>query len=109
MVALGGINSRLKDFADIYFIAKEFSFEGTILAHAIKATFNRRQTPLPNDAPLALTDTFAASADKRMQWQGFLKRSRNTELPVDLSEIISVLRQFFLPPLLVYLLCPSIS
>jgi predicted nucleotidyltransferase component of viral defense system len=97
MVALGGVNSRLKDFADIYIMAKQFSFDGTILASAISSTFKRRQTPLPDDIPLALTDTFASLADKRMQWQGFLKRNRNTDLPFEFSEIIFVLRKFIMP------------
>lgn len=97
MVELGGVNSRLKDFADIYVMAKQFSFEGTILASAIQATFKRRQTILPGDVPLALTDAFASSTDKQMQWQGFLKRSRNTGLPSEFSEIISVLREFLIP------------
>jgi len=99
MVELGGINSRLKDFADIYVMANQFSFEGTLLASAIQATFKRRQTPLPKEIPLALTDAFASSPDKQMQWHGFLKRSRNAELPFDFPEIIAVLRKFLLPPL----------
>lgn len=100
MVALGGANSRLKDFADIYVMAKQFSFESAVLVCALQATFKQRQTPLPEDIPLALTDAFASSADKQIQWQGFLKRNRNTGLPSEFPEVISVLRNFLMPLLL---------
>ena len=45
MVALGMINTRLKDFYEIWAIAGAFTFDGAVLSHAIQATFDRRQTP----------------------------------------------------------------
>jgi hypothetical protein len=59
MVALGIANSRMKDFFDLWFLAGNFGFEGTLLQEAIAKTFERRQTPIPTDVPLALTDDFA--------------------------------------------------
>jgi len=42
MVMLGIANSRMKDFYDLWFMAKEWEFDGLILGRAIKATFDRR-------------------------------------------------------------------
>lgn len=47
MVALGMINTRLKDFYDLWAIAGAFEFDGATLAQAIAATFARRETELP--------------------------------------------------------------
>jgi hypothetical protein len=66
-------NTRLKDFYDIWAIAGAFPFEGTVLARAIQTTFDRRQTPLPNEMPLALTVAFAD--EKQRQWIAFLRRT----------------------------------
>ena len=48
----------MKDFYDLWVLANEFNFEGTILANAIRATFERRGTILTDDVPLALTSEF---------------------------------------------------
>lgn len=97
IVALGDANSRLKDFADIYIIAKQFTFDGKVLLQAIQSTFRRRQTPIPSDIPLALTDAFALLTDKQLQWKAFIQRNRNAGLPLDFSEIIQNLRTFLIP------------
>jgi hypothetical protein len=44
MVKLGAINSRMKDFFDIWLLSQQFSFSGDSLCRAVKATFNRRGT-----------------------------------------------------------------
>lgn len=51
MTVLGIANSRMKDFYDLWTLARQFSFEGATLSAAIEATFDRRKTPLPTDAP----------------------------------------------------------
>jgi hypothetical protein len=51
MVAMGIANSRMKDFYDVWTLAQQFEFDGTLLSSAIRATFERRQTPIPNSPP----------------------------------------------------------
>ena len=99
MVDLGMVNSRMKDYYDVWIISKQFSFEGAILSRAIQATFERRMTPIPKDIPQALSDEFAASPEKATQWRAFLKRSQLTDQEVKLSLVIRELRGFLLPPL----------
>ena len=47
MVALDLANSRMKDFYDLLAVSRIFAFEGAVLAAAIRATFERRGTPVP--------------------------------------------------------------
>ena len=49
MVALGRANSRMKDFYDVWVLARAYDFSGASLARAIAATFTRRNTPVPAD------------------------------------------------------------
>lgn len=98
MVVLGMANSRMKDYYDVFILSKTFSFEGNTLVKAIKATFERRGTPIPEDIPLALSDEFAMNRDKLSQWKGFINRSGLGSLDVDLAQIIGELRGFLLGP-----------
>lgn len=56
MVALGILNIRMKDFYDVWHLSRHDAFDGPTLTGAVRATFERRGTPLPGGAPLVLTD-----------------------------------------------------
>lgn len=99
MVALGMLNSRMKDFYDLRMIARQFTFDGPKLVEAIRATFNRRRTEIPESAPVALTDEFSMDRDKVTQWKAFLTRSGLENTAVDLPQTIEELRLFLIPPL----------
>ncbi|MCI0435530.1 MAG: nucleotidyl transferase AbiEii/AbiGii toxin family protein [Gemmatimonadetes bacterium] len=98
MVSLGVTNSRLKDFYDVYVLASSFPFEGEPLAAAIRATFQRRRTPLPSIEPLVLTPDFLAAADRATQWRAMLRRGR-LEAPPDPADLSDVLLAFLSPVL----------
>jgi len=53
MVTLGRTNSRLKDFFDVWTLARHFSFDGGTLSVAVRTTFERRGTPIARSTPLA--------------------------------------------------------
>ncbi len=95
-VKLGILNSRMKDFFDIWLISRQFDFDGSILAKAIKKTFSKRGTKSPAE-PLALTDAFAKDATKASQWRGFVRRNRLSEAPKDLAEVIVSIGAFLKP------------
>ncbi len=44
MVKLGTLNSRMKDFYDLWYMARRFDFDGALLARAVSATFSNRKT-----------------------------------------------------------------
>lgn len=99
MVSLGLENSRMKDFYDIDLFASEFDFNGKLLAQAIKATFERRQTSIPKRTPTPLTLRFSQNSLKKTQWKAFLNRSRLEDVSLPLSKVITSLRKFLIPPL----------
>ncbi len=49
MVKLGVLNSRMKDFYDIWMLCYEFDFAGEMLAEAVQRTFENRDTPISAD------------------------------------------------------------
>lgn len=57
MVELGLANSRMKDYYDLWFLSTEFPFDGTVLANAVRATFNRRQPRFRMQSRLAFPTT----------------------------------------------------
>ena len=100
LVALDLANSRLKDFFDLWFLARSFAFDGSRLADAIAATFARRVQPLPRDTPTGLTTAFAGNAAKQTQWQAFVRQNVSTSLQVlTLPEVVAAIALFLLPVL----------
>jgi hypothetical protein len=99
MVKLGLLNSRMKDFYDLWLVSRLFEFDGIALAAAVAKTFANRGTDV--DAhPFALTPGFATDRGKQTQWTGFLRKSRLTDVPAELQAIIDALGPFLLPVVL---------
>jgi len=96
MVFLGTVNSRMKDFYDIWLLAQRFEFSGTDLAVAIARTFAKRGTALDAN-PIALTEAFTNAEATRNQWAAFLRRSNLVDTPATLEEIREPLRRFLIP------------
>ena len=80
MVKLGILNSRMKDFFDIWLMSRQFDFKGATLAEAVSKTFSTRGTKIQSE-PIALTDSFAEDAAKAAQWRGFMRRNRLEDVP----------------------------
>ncbi|CAN7525594.1 nucleotidyl transferase AbiEii/AbiGii toxin family protein [Variovorax sp. LjRoot130] len=97
MTVLGLANTRMKDFFDIAFIAQRTDLDGATLARAIAATFARRGTALPTQAPTALTPAFGDDDVKRRQWQAFLNKSRIAVAAGTLPETVTLLHTLLWP------------
>lgn len=96
MVYLRTANSRMKDFYDVWLLAGQFPFDGTILTKAISATFANRQTTI-DVAPIALTPAFTEQTSTLAQWRAFRSRLAHEQLPENLSDVVTVLAAFLLP------------
>lgn len=96
IVKLGLGNSRMKDFWDVQFLIKKFSFEGKLLQKAIRATFANRQTAVPEKLPVALTETFTQNSETIADWKAFIKRNK-IESETDFDKVIESLSGFFEP------------
>ena len=97
LTSLGMLNSRMKDFFDLWVLAKHSDFDGTVLTRAVSATFERRQTAIPQGLTIGLSDEFINDVQKEKQWQAFLRK--NALNPIPLAVVIADLREFLLPVL----------
>ena len=97
MVALGLSNTRLKDFYDLWVLSRDFTFDGETLARAFRATFERRKTLLPTEAPLALTSEFGTDPAKVKQWAAFVRKVAPKASDIGLNEVCDVLARFLMP------------
>jgi predicted nucleotidyltransferase component of viral defense system len=98
LVNLGMANSRMKDFYDLWVIAREFDFDGRILSEAIRNTFSRRRTSLPEHTPSGLGPEFYEDSQKNTQWNAFIRKGMPTTAPPSLTEVCLFLERFLLPP-----------
>jgi predicted nucleotidyltransferase component of viral defense system len=95
MVHLGLANTRLKDFYDIWVLARAYEFNDDRLPRAISATFARRKTAIPTDRPDALTSAFANDPTKIQQWTAFIQ-----DVAIDpgpLPDVTEALAAFLMP------------
>lgn len=95
LVKLGTLNSRMKDYFDIWTLSRQFDFDGEVLGNAISKTFSNRGTEIVSD-PVGLTTRFAEDPEKIVQWRGFIRKSRLDHLP-NLTEVISAVAYFLRP------------
>src|SRR5690606_10664681 len=75
-VVLGVRKSRMKNYFDLYALSREGAVDISRLDAALAATFDRRETPLPANWPLGLSEEFARDAAKVAQWRAFLGKNR---------------------------------
>ena len=72
MVHHAELNSRFKDYYDIWLLAENFEFKSQSLQKAIEKTFAKRQTEIPAERPVVLTSGFAEA--NRDRWKNFLSK-----------------------------------
>ena len=96
MVKLGVLNSRMKDFYDIWILSRLFDFKGEILAEAVEKTFEKRNTPVNLNAAI-FDPSFGNDGDKNVQWQGFIRKTKLISTPESFEEVISIVRLFLEP------------
>ena len=94
MVKLGVLNSRMKDFYDIWLISRQFNFDGGKLAEAIRLTFKQRGTAMPVEIE-AFNQPFISA--KQLQWSAFWKRLQQDHVPVSFRDIVSAVETFLVP------------
>jgi len=96
MVKLGILNSRMKDFFDIWLMLRQFDFEGQKLSTAIAKTFSTRGTDIQS-GPISLTNTFVDDTVKTAQWRGFIRKNLLTNVSQDLGEVVKAIAAFLGP------------
>lgn len=99
MIKLGLLNSRMKDFYDIWLMMRQFNFDGKILAEALKKTFKHRKTELPYKKPLFAEEIYDNRSDRQVLWKAFLKKGNIKQTPDKLSIIAKDIEKFLFQPL----------
>lgn len=94
MVSLGELNSRMKDFYDIWLLSRQFEFDGNNLIEAVSRTFKQRNTGIPSKI-VAFEHDFATA--KQNQWIAFRKRLQQDFVPHIFSDVVAQLKDFLMP------------
>lgn len=97
IVSLGMLNSRVKDYFDIWLLSEEFDFDYPVLAQAIAGTFQRRGSNLPDGLPIGLTNEFFQDAMKQSQWAAFIRKVSPIRKPGSLQEAVERIAGFLHP------------
>lgn len=98
IVDLGIVNTRLKDFYDLWFMARRFKFDGEILAAAIDNTFARRNTPLPVRRPSGLAAEFHGDPLQNARWNAYVHEAGFVASAPALDTVCDFIDQFLSRP-----------
>jgi predicted nucleotidyltransferase component of viral defense system len=94
MVRLGNLNSRMKDFYDIWRLSRQFKFDDAVLCEAIRQTFENRGTDLMPFNELQADLLENKTLDK--QWTAFLSKS-GVPGPESFQEVLDQIAAFLGP------------
>lgn len=87
MLVLAQLNSRMKDFYDIYTLIQSQKIDYAILRQAVKRTFSQRNTP-PNFDSSIFQEEFYTDQNRLKMWNNFLRK-----IKVDKIEFKTVMKE----------------
>ncbi|MBK8672777.1 MAG: nucleotidyl transferase AbiEii/AbiGii toxin family protein [Bacteroidetes bacterium] len=89
MIVLAQLNSRMKDFYDVYTIIQSLQFNNETLKLAIIQTFENRNTELNLDS-VVFTEDFYQNQQRQSMWYDYLKKI-NAEA-IDLKDVMVIIK-----------------
>lgn len=99
IVALGDINTRLKDYYDLLRLSRTMAMPREDVIEALRATFLRRGTEIPAAVTPGLVDDFADVSRTRM-WDAFITRNGLDAQGASLADVVRELRSYYWPLIL---------
>ena len=100
MVRFGAVNTRFKDYFDLYVLSTELTVDPGTLSRQFAETFERRGTLIPVGEPIGLSDEFASDSQRNARWRAFLNRSGAARTaPANLRDVVEQIRALVLAPL----------
>ncbi len=91
----GYLNSRYKDFYDIYVLSKKYRFQYADLKGAVKETFENRKTAMMMNTP-AFGNEFIDDPVHQTRWNAFLKKKKAL-IQVTINEAMERIKKFASP------------
>lgn len=95
MINLAELNSRMKDFYDIYRIFESGNYNEKTLREAIVNTISRRGTPL-SEQHVIFSENFSTNEKRDSQWKAFLKRAGLNE-DINLYYVMKIIKEKLKP------------
>ena len=95
VVKLGLVNTRLKDFYDLWTLLKHHEIKSEKLDIAIHEVFANRKTTLQR--PIAFSPAFYSSKETQKRWNNFLSSMGKEQIPFDevILELVQHTADFF--------------
>lgn len=93
MAQFGLLNTRVKDYWDVWMLSKTHEFDGGTVAEAIVRTFEAQDREIPETLE-GLGRTYADEQSRA--WKAFLKRI-GAEFPADFAEVVDDVSAFVEP------------
>ncbi|MBC8206094.1 MAG: nucleotidyl transferase AbiEii/AbiGii toxin family protein [Kiritimatiellales bacterium] len=96
-IKLGELNSRMKDFYDIWNIIQHEEIDGAELQKACGATFEQRETLFDLEVRF-FSENFSEALGKETQWTAFVRKQGLEDVaPAGFEEVVGILQTFFRP------------
>jgi predicted nucleotidyltransferase component of viral defense system len=96
MVHFGSLNSRMKDFYDVWRLSQQFEFDDGVLREAIRQTFDNRRTEILSFD--SLKADLLDNESMEQQWHAFLAKSGLTG-PATFEEVLDEMGTILRPAL----------
>jgi hypothetical protein len=90
------LNTRMKDYFDLWLLSRQPELDRQVLRTAIERTFQARRTEIDR-TPVGLSTEFGLDPTKQRQWNAFVRRSSIQGAPANLATVVEELRRFFEP------------
>lgn len=94
MLRFSFVNSRMKDFYDLFIISETADFDGRILQEAVSTTLQKRGTPLVKK-PAVFKTKFSQDKQRSQMWKRYLRRIGKE--PVSFLKVMNRIAQFISP------------
>ncbi|MEN0005808.1 MAG: nucleotidyl transferase AbiEii/AbiGii toxin family protein [Bacteroidota bacterium] len=95
MIDLGEINTRMKDFYDIYQLLLKQKTKFNLLRQAIFETFKQRETPCPK-THIIFQETFSEDISRNRHWKVWLRKTKLDE-KLEFSDVMQMIKEHLEP------------
>lgn len=95
MIKLGLLNSRMKDFYDVYTILTGSNLNDEDLRKAIRATFENRNTVYDDSHPI-FSEEFRNDSIRNNRWKAYLKKIKSNQ-DLQFNDVVTFILQRLVP------------